>query len=432
MWSTQLPKSNNPRRPISSATYASHCPPHALLAQRAAFPRAPLGARPLTTAPLPRDGARARRASAGHSIFAAPLLPPADKSFAPPARPLALTFPQPAGSPARRLGLLDPLPPPTAAHEAPPAAMSAAGRSMQGTYPGKTANQDSYVLQELKPFAAAEEAAADVCCAAGGDALVGVYDGHGEHGHHVSRFVKEQLAAQLAKVEAAALRDEARAEGAFAEAHARAQDSLVRGSGIDVALSGCTAVTALKRGRMLFVSNVGDSRAVLGRLDPKTGMLHAINLSEDHKPDAPKERARIEAGGGRVHPSLVPGRGFAGPARVWDPSQRFGLATSRSMGDTCYAGPNRSGVIAEPELTTRKLDRFDKFIILGSDGVWDRITSQASPLPLPSSLPEAVEIARRAKDADSAAAQIVHVARERWRRMGPMADDITAVVVSLY
>ena len=86
-------------------------------------------------------------------------------------------------------------------------------------------------------------------------------------------------------------------------------------------------------------------------MDPGTGRMEARDLSEDHKPDGNKERARIEGGGGRVHPSMVPGRGFAGPARVWDPSQRFGLATSRSMGDTVYAGPNRSGVIAEPEVT---------------------------------------------------------------------------------
>ena len=132
-------------------------------------------------------------------------------------------------------------------------------------------------------------------------------------------------------------------------------------------------------------------------MEPGTGRMVARDLSEDHKPDGNKERARIEGGGGRVHPSMVPGRGFAGPARVWDPSQRFGLATSRSMGDTIYAGPNRSGVIAEPEVTSHKLDRCDKFVILGSDGVWDRMSSQAptpaldpdrsSPSPSPSPSP---------------------------------------------
>lgn len=52
-------------------------------------------------------------------------------------------------------------------------------------------------------------------------------------------------------------------------------------------------------------------------------------------------------------------------------------------------------------------------------------------LPLSVGLQEAVEIARRSKDANSASEQITQVARERWRRQGPMADDITAVVVSL-
>ena len=63
--------------------------------------------------------------------------------------------------------------------------------------------------------------------------------------------------------------------------------------------------------------------------------------------------------------------------------------SSRSMGDTVYAGPNRSGVISEPEVTSHKLDRCDKFVILGSDGVWDRMSSQAraasrARTPLPS------------------------------------------------
>ena len=76
----------------------------------------------------------------------------------------------------------------------------------------------------------------------------------------------------------------------------------------------------------------------------------AKDLSVDHKPDGAAERRRIEGGGGKVHPSIMPGAGYVGPARVWDPTLRFGLATSRSMGDTVYVGPNRSGVIAEPEV----------------------------------------------------------------------------------
>ena len=51
-------------------------------------------------------------------------------------------------------------------------------------------------------------------------------------------------------------------------------------------------------------------------------------------PHPKQERQRIESNGGVVMPSRMPGVGYVGPARVWDRSQRYGLACSRSMGDT--------------------------------------------------------------------------------------------------
>jgi serine/threonine protein phosphatase PrpC len=89
------------------------------------------------------------------------------------------------------------------------------------------------------------------------------------------------------------------------------------------------------------------------------------------------------------------------------------------MGDTLYYGPNRSGVIAEPEVASYRLDQNDKHIIIGSDGLWDRLSSQ-----------EAVEIVRSCPSVEHASERLTQLARERWRRHGPVADDITAVVVS--
>jgi len=333
-----------------------------------------------------------------------------------------------------------------------PRRMTVAARSLVGSYPGKSANQDSFLMQPLQPLklrgngggegggagagtspgsipsrrmatasrlggsqmAPAEE----LTVSTGGDAIIGVYDGHGQNGHHVSKFIKERLALELGKLGDSELGDESTAAREFTAAHHRANEALKK-SGIDCSLSGSTAVTCLKRGRRLLVSNVGDSRAVLGQADA-AGRIRAKDLSVDQKPDAPSERARIEGGGGHVHPSIVPGAGFVGPARVWDPSHRFGLACSRSLGDTVYYGPNRSGVIADPEVTTHRLNVNDKFVILGSDGVWDRVSSQ-----------EAVDLARGCKDVEQASERITQVARERWRQCGPGADDITAVVVGL-
>lgn len=69
-------------------------------------------------------------------------------------------------------------------------------------------------------------------------------------------------------------------------------------TGIDTSLSGSTAVVCLLRGDEVHCINVGDSRAVLGSMSK--GKLLPLQLSVDHKPDAPPEKARILAAGGRV------------------------------------------------------------------------------------------------------------------------------------
>jgi len=70
----------------------------------------------------------------------------------------------------------------------------------------------------------------------------------------------------------------------------------------------------------------------------------------------------------------------------------------------------------------RKLDANDKLLVLGSDGIWDQVSSA-----------EAVAIASRHKDPKKAAREIAGVARQRWEdnTQGQLSDDITAVVVRL-
>ena len=62
--------------------------------------------------------------------------------------------------------------------------------------------------------------------------------------------------------------------------------------------SGCTCVAVFVSGRKIYVANAGDSRAVMGISVGNTIVAH--NLSRDHKPDVPEERARILAWGGFV------------------------------------------------------------------------------------------------------------------------------------
>ena len=73
---------------------------------------------------------------------------------------------------------------------------------------------------------------------------------------------------------------------------------------------------ALRQGKMM-VANVGDSRAISGVFVKGQGISGgARELTRDHKPGIPGEKARIEACGGEVKPLMVQGTAY-GPDRVW-------------------------------------------------------------------------------------------------------------------
>lgn len=87
----------------------------------------------------------------------------------------------------------------------------------------------------------------------------------------------------------------------------------------DIAMStGCTANSAIITATEIYVGNSGDSRAVLAV--KKGDKFHAIEMSEDHKPELAREKARIEKAGGFVEDNRV--RGV--------------LNLSRSLGDLEY------------------------------------------------------------------------------------------------
>jgi len=281
----------------------------------------------------------------------------------------------------------------------------AGASTVMGTYPGKAANQDRSVMSQ------------------GACSVFGVFDGHGPEGHHVAEFVSNKLPISLTAIGAL---DDGRAPSTVAAveaSHLATTRAIQSSSSMDATASGCTScVIFMPNARQLVTCNLGDSRAVIGRSDPSVRRLIASDLSTDHKPDSPSERYRIESAGGIVCPSRAINGVPIGPARVWDASGRFGLATSRAFGDLRYNMSGGGGVISEPEISFHDITASDRLLVLGSDGVWDRVSSQ-----------EAVDIAAgcAARGAKCAAEQIVKTAQARWLRDSPMQDDITAVVVLL-
>lgn len=253
--------------------------------------------------------------------------------------------------------------------------------------------------------------------------LAAVFDGHGEKGRRISEFAKSAMSKSLFSHKELHSDPKLALENAYRET----QSQIEKTHGPDANQSGTTAVACYQHRDRLLVANVGDSRAVLGRCDTaRKGSFKAVELTSDQKPSRADEKQRILAMGGMVDQLCFPVRGpnggvklmRGGPERVMDSSGFGGLAMSRALGDLSL----RPYVSSLPEVSERKLDAKDRFLIVGSDGVWDQMSNQ-----------EAVDIASRASDPTHAARELVNQARRRWQTEteGMLSDDITAVVVRL-
>ena len=132
----------------------------------------------------------------------------------------------------------------------------------------------------------------------GAFSIYGVFDGHGEAGHEVSHFVKENLPKLILKDPRfrtpempAMLRDAFRTTQGLIAIADRAKRFSAR-------LSGTTATVCVHdhaKGK-LTVAHVADSTCVLGRKRGADGAAgEAVRLTRDHKPELKDERARIEA-----------------------------------------------------------------------------------------------------------------------------------------
>ena len=182
--------------------------------------------------------------------------------------------------------------------------------------------------------------------------LLSVMDGHGPHGHFVSKFVADHLPR---------LAEEHLAKGtqpleALVQAHEDVQDLLTQESEFDTVCSGTTAVSLWIGNRThMFISNVGDSRAVLGKM--RNSDVVAEDLTQDHTPFNPDERARVEAAGAHIQSAGemlgAPQYGSDQEYTADDPPRCYmqrsaspGTAFTRSLGDRIA---KTIGVIATPQ-----------------------------------------------------------------------------------
>ena len=191
---------------------------------------------------------------------------------------------------------------------------------------------------------------------------------------------------------------------------------------------GTTSTVVYMRDKDVWVACSGDSRAVKG--SKVGGEVVAMDLSNDHKPDLPEEKARILAAGGTVTPAGPDGR----PSRMYA-NGHVGLAMSRSIGDGLCKD---YGCIPDPEIQYFRLrlppkagpqgEEVDSFLIVASDGVWEFISSKDACTVVQKFLAQT----DKPPDATVAVTKLIETAAAKWRQEeGDYRDDITAIVVRL-
>ncbi|XP_070762558.1 protein phosphatase, Mg2+/Mn2+ dependent, 1Da [Enoplosus armatus] len=202
--------------------------------------------------------------------------------------------------------------------------------------------------------------------------------------------------------------------------------------------SGTTASVVVIRGNRMYVAHVGDSAVVLGvQDDPSVPFIRAVEVTQDHKPELPRERERIEGlGGSVIKKSGVnrvvwkrPRLSHNGPVRRSTVIDQIPfLAVARALGDLWsydfYSG--EFVVSPEPDTSVVTLDpRKHRYIILGSDGLWNMVPPQ-----------EAISMCQNNDEAMapcgvSSARQLVSHALLRWRQRMLRADNTSAIVIAL-
>jgi len=98
--------------------------------------------------------------------------------------------------------------------------------------------------------------------------VFGVFDGHGAQGEKVSKFCSDNFANHLLKE--VMRNNEKEKKSPFEELIFFTFDKLVKSllkTTIECVLSGCTANICIIKGQSLYVTNIGDSRSIIGFID---------------------------------------------------------------------------------------------------------------------------------------------------------------------
>lgn len=217
--------------------------------------------------------------------------------------------------------------------------------------------------------------------------FMGVYDGHG--GAEVSEYVSKHMPGRFKVCHEV---EHFPVEEAFVRAFEKVDADMKETDAVMHRMAGTTVTCAHVRDEMLYVANVGDSRAILVKSD---GTVQVLTVEDNCRTNV-EEVNRIRLAGGKV---------------VEDRVDRI-LAVTRAIGDGDFRS---SGVITVPHVSgPTKLSPGD-VVILATDGLWDVLSND-----------QVSQIVRRHSTETAQCLSQVLVSAATLKRT---PDDITVIVL---
>ena len=168
----------------------------------------------------------------------------------------------------------------------------------------------------------------------------------------------------------------------------------------------------------LICANIGDSQCFLFNCSQED-LWSFEQITNPHLASDEEEQKRIIANGGEIHPYYEQDGIYEGPDRIYAKNKGYpGLIMSRTIGDF---EAKKIGVISDPDIVIKKIDSNVKFVVLGSDGLWDVVK--------PYDIIRIVRPFFNKGDIDGACQTLMKKATQQWAKEKEERDDITFIII---